>query len=286
MKKILIFCMSLVVISLFFGSVNAIVSDLDDYRLNEEIENVDFTHTVFAEECTATWCPNCPFAASALYNIYSSGDYPFYYVSLVDDMNPIAKSRNKDYSFGIYPIYAFPTIYFDGGNTNFVGRMSTIEATENEYRDIIEEEGLRTPTKPIKIESSVSWDDNAKITVTLTVTNEGSGIYFGKIRSYVTEIESRWSNNDGDPYHFALLDYAINQYILLMPNSPKTITGTFDGNDNHNGNTYEDISQDNIQVVSTIFHWIPELRYGYESSQYNQKYLRFVTDQATGAIPE
>ena len=71
-----------------------------------------------------------------------------------------------------------------------------------------------------------------------------------------------------------------------MPNSPKTFTGSFDGNDDHSGNTYGDITQDNIQVISTISYLIPQLRYGYESSQYSQKYFSFTTDQATAAIPE
>ncbi len=286
MKKILILLILMVLISSYFGSASANLSERENIHLDEQLETLDFTHTVFAEECTATWCPNCPFAAEALYNIYESGDYPFNYVALVDDMNPIAKDRNKDYSFGFYAIYAFPTVYFDGGNTNLIGRMMTVDATEDEYRDIIEEEGQRNPNQPLIIESSVSWDGNAKITVTLTITNEGSKPYFGKLRSYVTEIESRWANNDGIPYHFALLDYAINQFILLMPNSPKTITGIFDGNDDHEGNIYEDISQDNIQVISAISHWVPQFRDGYQSGQYNQRYLRFVTDQSTAAIPE
>ncbi len=44
-----------------------------------------FTHTVFIEEGTATWCPNCPNAAEALFSMYNSSDYPFYYVALVWD---------------------------------------------------------------------------------------------------------------------------------------------------------------------------------------------------------
>ena len=102
---------------------------------------VEFTHTVFAEECTATWCSNCPTASEALYNVYQSDDYPFYYVALVDDMNSIADKRNSDYSFGLFKIIAFPTVYFDGGDINRVGRGSTVEETENEYRTLIEEEG-------------------------------------------------------------------------------------------------------------------------------------------------
>jgi hypothetical protein len=286
MKKLLIFLVMMIFLSSYFGAAGAILSDNQNQDLGFEIETIDFTHTVLAEECTATWCPNCPFAAEALKNIYDSGDYPFYYVANINDMNPIAKERNRDYSFGFYAIYAFPTVYFDGGNSNLVGRMMTVEATEEAYRELIEQEGQRETTQPIKLESSVSWDGDAKITVTITATNEGSFPYFGKIRSFVTEIESRWMDNTDKPYGFAFLDYAINKFVFLMPNSPKTITGVFDGYADHEGNTYGDISQDNIQVVSAIYHWIPELKDGYQGSQYSQKYLSFAVDQATASVPE
>lgn len=286
MKKLLIFLIFVTLVSSYFGTVGAIIPKIDENYLKEEVLNLDFTHTIFAEQCTATWCPNCPMAAGALRSIYESGDYPFYYAAHVDDMNSIAKQRNRDYSFGIYAIYAFPTVYFDGGNTNFIGRMTNVEATETEYRSIIEKEGQRTVKQPIKLESSVSWDGDAKITVTITATNEGSMPYFGKIRSYVTEIESRWIDYDGIPYGFAFLDYAINQFVLLLPNTPKTITGIFDGASDHDGNTYEDISQDNIQVISAIFNWIPSFRNGYQSEQYKQKYFSFAVDQTVASIPE
>jgi hypothetical protein len=286
MNKLLIFLISLILLSSYFVSAESIKSEKDDNYFFEELENIDFTHNVFAEQCTATWCPNCPIAAEALENIYDSGDYPFYYVSLVDDMNSIAKERNQEYSFGFITIYAFPTVYFDGGNTNLVGRMNTVQLTEDEYRDIIESEGQRTTNQQIRLESSVTWDGNARISVTITATNEGSRPYIGKIRSYVTEIESRWIDNDGNPYKFGFLDYAINQYILLMPNNPKTLTGTFDGNSDHGGNTYNDISQNNIQVISSISYFIPKLIDGYQGSKYNQRYLSFTVDQTTASIPE
>ncbi len=246
----------------------------------------EFTHTIFAEESTATWCPNCPFAAEALYNIYQSSDYPFYYVALVDDMNPIAKDRNKDYSFGLYAIYAFPTVYFDGGDTNFVGRESTVTGTETEYRTLIEQEGQRTPRQPITLESTVTWDGPALLTITLTATNDGNLPYFGKLRSYVTEKESRWFDQTGHPYHFAFLDYAINNYVLLIPGKPKTLTATWDGTTDHQGLTYEDLQQNNTHVVSTISHWIPHYRLGYQSTQYTQRYFAFYADQTSAASPE
>ena len=67
----------------------------------------------------------------------------------------------------------------------------------------------------------------ASIRVNLAVTNEGNDLYFGKVRSYVTEIESRWNNYDGDPYHFGFLDFAINNIVFLLPGKTKVITAEF-----------------------------------------------------------
>jgi len=276
-KNILIGFIMMLLIS---STVNAI-----SYNNRPQTSSKDFTHTVFAEECTASWCPNCPTAAEALENVYKSGDYPFYYVSLVGDMNPIARNRNRDYSFGIFKVYAYPTVYFDGGNTNFVGHKSTVEETETEYRTLIEEEGQRTPKQPITIESNVTWEGNATITVTISITNEGNFLYFGKLRSYVTEIISRWNDHSGNPYHFALLDYAVNKIVLLKPGKTQEIKGTFDGTEIHGNQTYEDITSDNIMVISAIFHWIPHFRRGYQGERFRQRYFAFIADQATAATP-
>ncbi len=264
-----------------------VVSSVNAIAYNEKIQTTSkaFTHTVLAEECTATWCPNCPFAAEALYNIYQSGDYPFYYVALVNDMNTIANERNREYSFGFVKVFAFPTIYVDGGDTNFVGRESTVALTEAQYRSLIEQEGARTPKQPINMTSSVTWDGDAKLTVTITIKNEGNLPYIGKCRSYVTEIVSRWDDNSGDPYHFALLDYAVNKYVILMPKVTKTIIGTFDGKANHGNETYGDITQDNIMVISAIFNWQPHYRTGYQSDPYSQKYFAHYVDQVTAGTP-
>lgn len=278
----------LIITLMIASSVNA-VSNSTDKELSElnnfEQGATSFTHTVFAEECTATWCPNCPIANEALHNIYKNSNYSFYYVSLVDDMNPLAKKRNLEYSFGLIKIYAFPTVYFDGGDTNMVGRGRNVEETEAEYSSLIEQEGMRTPNQPLSMDSSVSWDDNAKLTVTVTITNQGNSPYLGKLRSYVTEIESRWVDNKGDPYHFAFLDYAINKFVFLMPGKSKTFTGTFDGISDHGGQTYPDITSDNIMVISTISHWIPHYRTGYQGGKYTQHYFAFYVDQTTAATP-
>jgi thiol-disulfide isomerase/thioredoxin len=52
-----------------------------------------FTHTVFAEEITATWCVHCPYVATALSNIYDSNDYDFYFIAMIADVNDLAQER-------------------------------------------------------------------------------------------------------------------------------------------------------------------------------------------------
>lgn len=286
MKKYI--TLGLIMMLAIISSVNAI-SSFDNKELyeikNYEQKSSSYINTIFIEESTATWCPNCPVAAKALYNIYKSGNYSFYYVALVDDMNTIAKQRNLDYCFGIYKIRAFPTVYIDGGYINMVGGKSNVAQTESAYRSLIEETEQRNTRKPITLESSVTWEDNAKITLSLTITNQGSSLYLGKIRSYVTEIESRWIDESGNPYHFGFLDYALNKVIFLMPGESKTLTGIFDGISDHGGQTFSDITSDNIIVISTISNFVPHYSIGYQSDEYTQRYFAFYVDQTTATTP-
>ena len=46
-----------------------------------------------------------------------------------------------------------------------IGRGNTVEQTENEYRAIIEEVGLREVNQPIELVTSVEWLGNAEIQV-------------------------------------------------------------------------------------------------------------------------
>jgi hypothetical protein len=109
----------------------------------------EFTHTVFTEEGTATWCPACPNAAIALNNIYTSNDYPFYFVSLVSDENDDAKIRLNEY----YNIYAIPVTFFDGGYNVHIGSSNA----ENEFRDKIESCGQREVPN-LNLSISFKWD--------------------------------------------------------------------------------------------------------------------------------
>ena len=135
----------------------------------------EFTHTVFTEEGTATWCPACPYAAIALNNIYNSGDYPFYFVSLVSDENNDAQIRlSEDYN-----IYAIPVTFFDGGYNVYIGSSNA----ENEFRDIIESCGQREVPN-LNLSVSFKWDpDLAPPIVAIEKPVNGLYLFNEKVRN-------------------------------------------------------------------------------------------------------
>jgi len=236
---------------------------------NIVITNNDFTHTVFAEYGTTTICPYCPPTSENLYNISKSGDYQFYFVSLVANENYAAGTR-----LTFLKARAVPVAYFDGGYTNIVGAQN-----ETVYRQEIEQMGARNTKRNLDVNVEVTWQGNAKIKVTVDIKNNDDKFYFGILKAYVTEIESRWLNTDGLPYHYALLDFAFNRPILLFPEQTKTISKVWDGNKNRNGVVFDDITEENIMVISTVSHWLPMVEKGYG----DQTYLAFVVDQTAGA---
>ena len=94
MKKYI--TLGLIMMLVIVSSVNTISSfnNKDLYEINNYKQKSSiYTNTVFVEETTATWCPNCPMAAEALYNVYQSSNHSFYYVALVDDRTTLCKGK-------------------------------------------------------------------------------------------------------------------------------------------------------------------------------------------------
>jgi len=131
-------------------------------------KNEEFTHTVFIEEGTATWCPYCPAMATALYNIYESEDYPFYFVALIQDMEMQAASRLENLN-----IYGYPTSYFDGGRKVIVGGVTN----ENSYRSKIEQ-CATSDVHDLDLSLEVEWAGSGVLDISIEITNnEESGNY-------------------------------------------------------------------------------------------------------------
>jgi hypothetical protein len=112
-----------------------------------------FTHTVLVEDATAWWCPNCPYVSLHLDAIYHSGDYPFYFVSLVEDRGSVlGDSLGTTRTHEVYNVWALPTIYADGGFRVDNGGLMT----EAEIREHIEASGAREVPE-LELELSLEW---------------------------------------------------------------------------------------------------------------------------------
>jgi len=210
-----------------------------------------FTHVVFAEDGTATWCGYCHFAREALDKIYTSGDYPFFYTCLVDDKNTHADARLSEYN-----VVYFPTVWFDGGNKIAIGASSESTA-ETIYRNYITQTGARSVSN-VDVQLNVSWLGSGTMDITCTVWNNGSSAYTGHLHVYVTERQSSfgWKDTSGHKYTFPFLDYAFNQDLNVAAGSSWTDTTTWvgaDHNDGH-GHNFGSIQYGNIWVLAAVFN--------------------------------
>jgi hypothetical protein len=129
---------------------------------NSNIVNENYTHTVFVEEGTATWCPYCPAMANALNNVYLNGEHPFYFVALIDDKSADAAYRVRN----DLHIEGFPSAFFDGGDKTVVGGVSN----ENTYKSLISRTGERD-VHELDFTLSLEWLDNNELQIDISITN-------------------------------------------------------------------------------------------------------------------
>jgi len=199
------------------------------------------THTVFAEACTASWCPPCATASAAMNEIFYSGDYDFYYVSLVLDKNSYANARCNELDVQYIPDYVF-----DGGYTRHVGSIGLPSA----YITRIVNSGRRD-VADIDLDLAITWKGNADIDIDLNIKNNEASTYNGHLHVYVTEIESRWNTNSGDPYHFAMIGkYAFNENINIDTGATSEFSTTWEGSKYG----LSDLKEDNIMVIATVYN--------------------------------
>ena len=211
MKKYLLFLFLLFLLSIFF-KVNA---------------------TVFCEMATLTGCHACPSASENLYEIYSSHEYPFYFVSLVADKDDEAEERIANYNVNIYP-----TTFFDGGYEIKYGKKN-----KEEYIKAIEKCMEREkPDIEIRLSSKIVENE---IRVNVRVKNNENGKYEGYIKVYVVEPKSRWKYYNKKEIHFGFLGFAMNKAI--------SINGKDEIEENAVWSKYE-IKSDNIIIFAAIFN--------------------------------
>ena len=127
--------------------------------------NGQFTHTVFVEEGTATWCPYCPAMAEALYSVYESQEFPLYFTALIADKSTKASDRlSIDYN-----LYGYPTSFVDGGRTTLLG--GNVDA--DDFRNAIGDAATQD-VHDIDLSISSVWNNGA-MDINLTITNNEEG---------------------------------------------------------------------------------------------------------------
>jgi len=223
-----------------------------------ELPVEDFTHAVFGEEFTATWCVYCPSAAENLMKIYEDiPDEPYYhdkffFVALITDVNDKAEERMNDYP----DVTGYPTVIFDGNDEKVSGGQSD---TSN-YEQAIDNCGQRDDTDiSLDIQMEHLGADQLGVSVTMTWNEDaplGDPSFNGYVRAYIVEKVSRYNNYDGDPYHFGFLDYAFEESVELEPHEVKELTTVWIGGDHEdkNGDDFSDIDYENINIFVAFFN--------------------------------
>ena len=234
------------------------VTNFLSFTPSAEISDEQFTHTVFAEEFTATWCVYCPSAAENLMLIYENVpgepyyDDNFFFVALITDVNDKADDRMGDFP----DVTGYPTVIFDGNDEKVSGGQSS---TAN-YEQAIDTTGQRDDTDiSLEIEMNHLGNDKLDISIGMTWNEDGSfsnPTFNGYVRAYIVEKISRYNNYDGDPYHFGFLDYAFDQTVELEPREKQSLSAIWTGGDHQdkNGNDFSDIDYDNINVFVAFFN--------------------------------
>jgi len=223
-----------------------------------EISDEQFTHAVFAEEFTATWCVYCPSAAENLMLVYEDipgepyYDDNFFFVALITDVNDKADDRMGDFP----DVTGYPTVIFDGNDEKVSGGQSS---TAN-YEQAIDNTGQREDTDiSLEIEMNHLGNDKLDISIGITWNEDGSfsnPTFNGYVRAYIVEKISRYNNYDGDPYHFGFLDYAFDQSVELESREKQSFSTIWTGGDHQdkNGNDFSDIEYENINVFVAFFN--------------------------------
>ena len=228
----------------------------------------DYTHTVFVEVGTATWCPSCPQSNSAWHSIYGMGTCDFEYTELVYDKNSEASSRFYEFN----PAWV-PTSYWDGGEFVYPGTNTGI------FYSNLNASGSRAVPDLVS-GLSVAWLGSAQMEITYSVTNNEATNYPGHLRIYIIELESTlWDDYSGSPYHHAFLDFAVNQVIDIPAADSISDTIIWDGT----AAGFPDITQDNIQVILAVFGDTPHQ--SFSDPPTGNPFWAYYSDECIAATP-
>jgi hypothetical protein len=230
----------------------------------EDDGDEQYSRNVFIEEGSFNTCTYCPIVAEILYELYSSGNYNFYFVNLVR-----ANDKADDRLRNEYNIYGLPTVYVDGGYKVLLGGGHE----KSEYAQAIRDAEYRSAPN-IQLFLEAKYDNNTdKLICNVNVKNKEDEKYTGRLRVYLTEKISRWSGPKGEPYHFGFLDYLINQDISINVNANASFNETRD---------ISDLDPENLMVIAVVFNSEKNQAYSNPTDNKNP-FDAYYADAAEGA---
>lgn len=255
-------------VSLFLGAVALIA-----FIASPAVAAERATHTSLGEYVTATWCGYCKYGHGALKNVYASGNYDFYYVSLVTDKNNKASQRA-----GQFNPYGYPTAYFDGGYRVNVGAGSIPQA-ESAYKASLSACGNRV-VPDIDLLIDADWPDlgDDQMDVEVRVVNNETTAYDGHLRVFITETESSlgWKDTAGNPYTFAMLDYAFNEQINISAGNTLVKNMSWDASNAG----FPTVTPDNLTIIAAVYN--SEWHQGYSNPPNGFPFNAYWVDEAAG----
>jgi len=198
------------------------------------IKSVNST-PVLCEYITTTSCQACPPVSETLYDIYSSHDYPFYYISMVTDKNKEAEDTGRQYN-----IFGYPTAVFNGGYVVVFGKHERAE-----YINAIEK--CMERESKIIIQANSYWSREG-LSIDVNITNQYDS-YFGRLKIYVVEPVSNWRDYNGNKFKYAFIGYAMDKNFS-MKKGKESFHALWKAN-----------MTDNMLVIVAVFNGNEEIRY-------------------------
>lgn len=210
--------------------------------------------------------------AKKIHDISLENQYDFFYVTLVEDKNDRSKSRLVN----DYNRVGWPTVYVDGGYEVVFGANDF----ENNFKKSLSTAASRNrPEVYVKVDPV--WDNDV-LECNVKVVNKDNIDYNGIVRVYICEKRSvRWSDNDGNPYHNALLDYLEKDYVKVESNSNFSFTETWTPPEE-----FSDISQENLWTVAVVFDSKSKQRYSNPVDNTNSFNAFFAVDADAADVSE
>ena len=235
---------------------------------SDDDEDINYEYYSFIEEATASWCTACPEVAGILDKL-SSTDNKFYYVSLVHDKS----DKSKDRLDNEYNTYGYPTVFIDGGSQVIVGNTDF----EKQFLEKLKKNQERKrPDLLINIEPKWNESDNSLENKVIIQNNENE-TYNGRLKLYITEIQSRWADYNGDPYHYGLIDFGYDKVIKINSKENITIDELWESSKSEFSNIYPE----NLFVFAVVFNSEAKTSYA-NPTEHENSFKAYSVDAVVG----